>query len=334
LVSEPVEFPLFVSSTRLTDKPGELVPIDRERMTPLPPIRTVLRAKKKDEGEIISVNLHARLTEIGTLDLWCSEVGGRRSWRLQFDVRSATQTDIAAHQSQAEGEGVVDEATWQACQTLLHDSFAPEGSDKPERLMKRLAAAMSMSRNLWPTSLCRRIWETLMELESGRRRSATHEARWLNLLGFALRPGYGLALDDWRVAQTWTVLQGKFAHASAMVRTEGWILWRRIGGGLAGATAGVGRSAARAGARFASPIDHGQGPRRVQLCHSRNGRNVAAAWFARTAAEGNQSRTRRDVVGHPAEAKNGAGAAGDGMGHRTSRRAVAALWPVEHGDAR
>ena len=26
LVSEPVEFPLYVSSTRLTDRPGELVP--------------------------------------------------------------------------------------------------------------------------------------------------------------------------------------------------------------------------------------------------------------------------------------------------------------------
>ena len=48
LVSEPAEFPLFVSSTRLTDKPGELVPIDRERMTPLPPMRTVLRTRKKD----------------------------------------------------------------------------------------------------------------------------------------------------------------------------------------------------------------------------------------------------------------------------------------------
>ena len=47
LVSEPAEFPLFVSSTRLTDKPGELVPIDREQMTPLPPMRTVLRTRKK-----------------------------------------------------------------------------------------------------------------------------------------------------------------------------------------------------------------------------------------------------------------------------------------------
>ncbi len=47
LVSEPVEFPLYVSSTRLTDRPGELVSVDREQMTPLPPIRTVMRTRKK-----------------------------------------------------------------------------------------------------------------------------------------------------------------------------------------------------------------------------------------------------------------------------------------------
>jgi hypothetical protein len=233
LVSDPAEFPLFVSSTRLTDKPGELIPIDRERMTPLPPMRTVLRAKKKAEAETVSVQLHAKLTEIGTLDLWCSEIGGRRSWRLQFDVRSATQTDIAAHESQAEGEGIVDEAIWQECQSLIQNTFGPDGSEKPEGLAKRLAAATNMSRNLWPSSLCRRIWEALMEVEAGRRRSATHESRWLNLLGFGLRPGYGLAVDDWRVAQTWTTLQGKFAHSSPAVRVEGWILWRRIGAGLA-----------------------------------------------------------------------------------------------------
>ena len=59
LVSEPAEFPLFFSSTRLTDKPGELVPVDRERMTPLPAIRTVLRAKKNSPAETVSVTLHA-----------------------------------------------------------------------------------------------------------------------------------------------------------------------------------------------------------------------------------------------------------------------------------
>jgi hypothetical protein len=230
LVSEPVEFPLFVSSTRLTDKPGELVAIDRERMTPLPPIRTVLKTRKKGEAEIVSVALHARLTEIGTLDLWCGEVGGRRSWRLQFDVRSATQTDVAAHQSAAEQEGFIDEAVWLECEKLIRGSFGPDGRDKPEGLIKRLTAATGMNRNAWPTSLCRRMWETLMEVEAGRRRGPVHEIRWLNLLGFALRPGFGLAVDDWRVTQTWTALQGKFAFPAS--RAEGWILWRRICGGL------------------------------------------------------------------------------------------------------
>jgi hypothetical protein len=231
LVSEPVEFPLFISSTRLTDLPGELIPIDRERMTPLPPIRTVMKTQKKGEAEVVPVHLHARLTEIGTLDLWCSEIEGRRSWRLQFDVRSATQTDVAAHESAAESEGFVDEAIWQQCQSLLQNTFSPESTDKPESLAKRLSQATGMNRNAWPSSLCRRIWEALMELEPGRRRSAVHEARWLNLLGFGLRPGFGLAVDDWRVAQTWTALQGKFAFPAS--RAEGWILWRRIGGGLA-----------------------------------------------------------------------------------------------------
>ncbi len=230
MVSEPVEFPLFVSSTRLTDKPGEVVAIDRERMTPLPPIRTVLKTRKKGEGETVSVALHARLTEIGTLDLWCGELGGRRSWRLQFDVRSATETDMAAHESAAEAEGFIDESVWLECEKLIRGAFGPDGADRPEGLLKRLTAASGMSRSAWPTSLCRRMWEALMELEPGRRRSPVHEVRWLNLLGFALRPGFGLAVDDWRVAQTWTALAGKFAFPGS--RAEGWILWRRISGGL------------------------------------------------------------------------------------------------------
>ena len=231
-VSEPVEFPLYVSSTRLTDRPGERVVIDREQMSPLPPIRTVLRTTKKGQGGVVAVQLHARLTEIGTLDLWCSEVEGRRSWRLQFDVRSATQTDQATHSGTAEQQGFVDEATWDVCRQLIHETFGPEGRAASEGLLKRLQQASGLGRRDWPASLLRRMWEVLMEVEAGRRRSATHEARWLNLLGFALRPGYGLAVDDWRVAETWSTLQGRLVHPTPTCRNEWWIVWRRIAGGL------------------------------------------------------------------------------------------------------
>jgi hypothetical protein len=231
-VHQPVEFPLYVSSVRLADRPGQVMPIDREQMTSLPPIRTALKTRGKKQAATIGVELHARLTEIGTLELWCSEAGTDRSWRLQFDVRCATQTDIAAHATEGEAEGVVEEGTWARCQRQVRATFGPEATEKPEDLVKRLAAELGWDRWDWPMSLLRRIWESLRECESGRRRSPVHEARWLNLLGFALRPGYGVAVDDWRVAETWRIVQGKLVHATAGCMSESWILWRRIAGGL------------------------------------------------------------------------------------------------------
>ena len=87
LVSEPVEFPLFVSSTRLTDKPGELVAIDRERMTPLPPIRTVLKTRKKgDCGNCLD---HAPFPTDGNRHARSLVRGNRRAAELAFAIRCA-----------------------------------------------------------------------------------------------------------------------------------------------------------------------------------------------------------------------------------------------------
>jgi hypothetical protein len=45
-----------------------------------------------------------------------------------------------------------------------------------------------------------------------------------------LRPGYGFAVDDWRVAQTWRAVSGKVAFPASHAETL--VLWRRIAGGL------------------------------------------------------------------------------------------------------
>ncbi len=231
-ISEPVEFPLHVSSTRLTDQPGQVVTIDPEQMRPLSPLRTALQARRRSQQGTVPVRLHAHLSEIGTMELWCTQIDGDRRWRLQFDVRAATQTDRVAAVTTGESQGVLDEAVWDATAEQIEQTFAPAGKLPPGQLVKRLMEATATDRSAWPMSFLRRIWETLMEHEAGRRRSAQHEARWLNLLGYALRPGYGLSVDDWRVTETWRIVHGRIAHPSPSCRTESWILWRRIAGGL------------------------------------------------------------------------------------------------------
>lgn len=237
LIRQPVEFPLYASSTLLTVRAGELRTFDPEQMTALPPIRTVLQTGKKTAAaEHVAVSLHARLTEIGTLDVWCSEVDGPRTWKLQFDVRAATQTDVAGHAGRGESEGIVDERLVAVCRAALENTFSRPPNDpahtKPSALVRSVAEATGLERHEWPPSLLRAMWQDLVELEHGRRTNEAHEARWLNLLGYTLRPGYGMALDDWRVAQTWRLLQGRLLHPGPMCRVEWWILWRRIAGGL------------------------------------------------------------------------------------------------------
>ena len=62
----------------------------------------------------------------------------------------------------------------------------------------------------------------------GRRASPEHESRWLNLVGFALRPGRGAPLDDWRVKQLWRVFNAGLAHEKdEACRLSWWIVWRR-----------------------------------------------------------------------------------------------------------
>src|SRR5438093_633029 len=86
----------------------------------------------------------------------------------------------------------------------------------------------------WPLAAVRGLWDTLWPLEAARARSPEHEARWLNLAGFLLRPGFGDAGDELRVNRLWRVLGAELRHPRAVqCRAEWWNLWKRIAGGLA-----------------------------------------------------------------------------------------------------
>jgi hypothetical protein len=73
----------------------------------------------------------------------------------------------------------------------------------------------------------------MLESADGRRRSAAHELRWLNLCGFCLRPGFGFPGDDYRVEQARRVYAGGLQFSNQVQNEiEWWIFWGRVAGGL------------------------------------------------------------------------------------------------------
>ena len=233
-IGVPVQFPLWVSSTRLADHVGQLVEVDRSEMSPLPPICTALvRGRRREDGEL-NVSIGSELSEIGTVAMHCVDAESGKRWKLDFDIRSTLETDRGAHTGGGEAAGIVDTETVAACGRAIDATFgdAAEQAVAANQVVKRLQSITETGRNGWPPSLLRELWRFLIDREAGRRKSPQHEARWLNLVGFSLRPGYGVAVDDWRVQQTWRRVHGKLAFPASQSRTESMILWRRIAGGL------------------------------------------------------------------------------------------------------
>jgi hypothetical protein len=82
VVGEPVSFRFFASSTRREDDVASVVePGDLEELAP---IEVTLEG---EEGALVHVRLHARVTEVGTLELSAVEDDTGRRWKLSFDVR-------------------------------------------------------------------------------------------------------------------------------------------------------------------------------------------------------------------------------------------------------
>jgi hypothetical protein len=236
---QPVAFSLFSSGTRLQDRAGDEVAADPTQLTPLPPISTVIRAGRSVEAGTAEVHLRAQLTEIGTLDVRCVEVGLPRSWRLEFDVRGNAGRgrrgdDSRSMSKTAAAADLVEDSVLSRIVDRIRRAFgSANGGEDPSALVRVLESEVGLERTAWPLPLLRGVWESLMDVDAGRGRTVAHETRWLNLLGFALRPGYGFTVDDWRVQQTWKLFQGGTAFPrNEQCRAEWCILWRRIAGGL------------------------------------------------------------------------------------------------------
>ncbi|BBO73602.1 heat-shock protein [Desulfosarcina widdelii] len=227
LANQPVSIDLFSSSYRSGDRSGDLVEVD-DTLTALPALNTVIQFGSKGIRTEIPVNLEASYTEVGTLEIWCQSLNSPHRWQLRFQLRGDKKPiEVTEH-------NVFEASLVQSARETIREAFtSPPGQTRLPRLMSDIAGVLDRPREKWPLSLLRTLADTLLEHESARKKSIEAESRWMNLLGFCLRPGIGEGLDPHRVKTLWKQYKKGPVHATApQVRLEWWILWRRLAAGL------------------------------------------------------------------------------------------------------
>jgi hypothetical protein len=189
----------------------------------------VIRFGKKAEERMVPVRLGARLTEVGTLEIWADSRISEHRWRLQFELRKTSQTSDTSPRMTA----VVSESALDAAKELIRSTFGPKPGIPPEELPARLEQALALGRNSWPLATLRQLADWMIDHADGRGRGPAYEVRWLNLCGFCLRPGFGFPGDDFRIEQMRRVYASGLRFPNAVeCEVQWWIFWGRVAGGL------------------------------------------------------------------------------------------------------
>jgi molecular chaperone DnaK (HSP70) len=240
LANRPVSFTLYSSRTR-RDAHGDIAALDEASVHRHPPLVTLLRYGKRRDV-YLTIRLRASFTEVGTLELWCESRQTPHRWRVQFELRGeeaqAQQVDTVKPQpAPARASRVTtSDANVESAALLIKNVFggsAHDASLAPEALVGQMEAVLGAKRDSWPLSAIRRFSDALIEVAAGRKKSARHEMRWLNVSGFCLRPGFGAPGDDTRVRQLRTIVSNDLVFADDLQCQVGvLVLLRRIAGGI------------------------------------------------------------------------------------------------------
>jgi hypothetical protein len=229
VANKPVSFRLYSSLVRTEDPLGAIVSFtgaEKEELHPHAPLNAVIRFGKPSGERLVPVRLGARLTEVGTLEIWCESKVSENRWRLQFELRKK-----AAAPSISRPAAVVSDESLVRAEELIEFTF--NGDAAPEELPSKLEQTLSLGRSSWPLTTIRRLAVKFIEVSEGRKRSAAHEVRWLNLGGLMMRPGFGFPGDDLRMEQARRIYASGIAFGNQVQNEiEWWIFWGRVAGGL------------------------------------------------------------------------------------------------------
>jgi hypothetical protein len=89
VVGEPAEFRFLSSSVRKQDHVGSLLEDWGADIEELSPLEVTLNLDGQ-QGAVVPVRLETRVTELGTLEVWCVSRDGAQRWKLELNIREKT----------------------------------------------------------------------------------------------------------------------------------------------------------------------------------------------------------------------------------------------------
>ncbi len=95
VVGEPAEFRFLSSSVRKQDQVGSLLEDWGDEIQELSPLEVTLTLDGQ-QGTVLPVRLETRVTELGTLEVWCVSRDGAHRWKLELNIREKSDKSIAA----------------------------------------------------------------------------------------------------------------------------------------------------------------------------------------------------------------------------------------------
>ena len=89
VVGEPAEFRFLSSSVRKQDHVGSLLEDWGSDIEELSPLEVTLKLDGQ-QGTVVPVRIETRVTELGTLEVWCVSRDGTERWKLELNIREKT----------------------------------------------------------------------------------------------------------------------------------------------------------------------------------------------------------------------------------------------------
>ena len=222
-----VKFPLFSSATRIGDKTGDIISLTDD-ITFVSSMETVLKYGRIHDTRNVKAGVHSVLTETGVLKIYLKSLETTHNWPLNFDTRLISD-DLSG--GKVNNLVVIDQGKIDEASECIKSYFDSSGDNV--NLIKQIEKIIELKKKEWPLQCLRKFADLLITIPYTSLKLSSKEARWLNLTGYCLRPGFGDPEDGIRLKKIWNIWYEKMNNKNnPNVASEWWVFWRRVVSGL------------------------------------------------------------------------------------------------------